>query len=131
MFTWAMATVVAHECCRPWIQVLTYGAAFAVTTSRLLARGRRSSDMWVGSALGIGIAEHVSRSLRSGAERFLQTPRALYSLRFEASPAPSVSELLSPAVRAKCFEKLGQPAKTFVISRHQLDFCLTLGASPR
>ena len=59
MFTWAMATVVAHEYSRPWIQVLTYGAAFAVTTSRLLARDHWSSDMWVGSALGIGIAEHV------------------------------------------------------------------------
>jgi membrane-associated phospholipid phosphatase len=59
MFTWAMATVVAHEYSKPWIQILTYGAAFAVTTSRFLARDHWSSDMWVGSALGIGIAEHV------------------------------------------------------------------------
>jgi PAP2 superfamily len=59
MFTWAMATVVAHEYSKPWIQILTYGAAFAVTTSRFLARDHWSSDMWVGSALGIGISEHV------------------------------------------------------------------------
>jgi membrane-associated phospholipid phosphatase len=45
MFTWAMATVVAHEYSKPWIPILTYGAAFAVTTSRLLARDHWSSDM--------------------------------------------------------------------------------------
>lgn len=56
MFTWAMATVVAHEYSKPWIQILTYGAAFAVTTSRFLARDHWASDMWAGSALGIGIA---------------------------------------------------------------------------
>jgi membrane-associated phospholipid phosphatase len=62
MFTWAMATVDAREYSKPWIQILTYGAAFVVTTRRLLARDHWSSDMWVGSALGIGIAEHVFHS---------------------------------------------------------------------
>jgi hypothetical protein len=59
MFTWAMATVVAHEYSKPWIQVLTYGAAFAVTASRFLARDHWASDMWAGSALGIGIAAYT------------------------------------------------------------------------
>jgi PAP2 superfamily protein len=59
MFTWAMATVVAHEYSKPWIQVLTYGAAFAVTASRFLARDHWASDMWVGTALGIGIGAHI------------------------------------------------------------------------
>lgn len=55
MFTWTMATVAAHEYSKPWIQVLAYGAAFAVTASRLLARDHWASDMWAGAALGIGI----------------------------------------------------------------------------
>jgi membrane-associated phospholipid phosphatase len=59
MFTWAMATVVAHEYSKPWIQVLTYGAAFAVTASRFLARDHWASDMWAGSALGVGIAAYT------------------------------------------------------------------------
>jgi hypothetical protein len=59
MFTWAMATVVAHEYSKPWIQVLTYGAAFAVTASPFLARDHWASDMWAGSALGVGIAAYT------------------------------------------------------------------------
>ena len=59
MFTWAMATVVAHEYSQPWVQVLAYTAAFAVTSSRFLARDHWASDMWLGSALGIGIGTHV------------------------------------------------------------------------
>ena len=38
MFTWAMATVVAHEYSQPWVRVLTYSAAFTVTLTRFLAR---------------------------------------------------------------------------------------------
>jgi hypothetical protein len=59
MFTWAMATVVAQEYPKPWVQVLTYTAAFTVTTTRYLARDHWASDMWVGSALGIAIGTHV------------------------------------------------------------------------
>jgi hypothetical protein len=59
MFTWAMATVAAQELPKPWIQVLTYTAAFTVTTTRYLARDHWASDMWVGTALGIAIGTHV------------------------------------------------------------------------
>ncbi len=59
MFTWSMATVLAHEYSQPWVRVLAYTAAFTVTTSRFLARDHWASDMWVGSALGIGIGTHV------------------------------------------------------------------------
>jgi PAP2 superfamily len=59
MFTWAMATVAAQEYPKPWIQVLTYTAAFTVTTTRYLARDHWASDMWVGTALGIAIGTHV------------------------------------------------------------------------
>lgn len=59
MFTWAMATVVAQEYPKPWVQVLNYTAAFTVTTTRLLARDHWASDMWVGAALGVAIGTHV------------------------------------------------------------------------
>ncbi len=59
MFTWAMATVVAQEYPKPWVQVLNYTAAFTVTTTRFLARDHWASDMWVGAALGVAIGTHV------------------------------------------------------------------------
>ncbi|HEY3974922.1 MAG TPA: phosphatase PAP2 family protein [Candidatus Sulfotelmatobacter sp.] len=59
MFTWAMATVVAQEYPKPWIQVLNYTAALTVTTTRFLARDHWASDMWVGAALGVAIGTHV------------------------------------------------------------------------
>jgi len=59
MFTWAMATVVAQEYPKPWVQVLNYTAAFTVTTTRFLARDHWASDMWLGAALGVAIGTHV------------------------------------------------------------------------
>jgi len=59
MFTFAMATVVSHEYPQKWVQVLAYSAASIVTVSRFMARDHWSSDMLVGSALGIGIGSHV------------------------------------------------------------------------
>jgi len=59
MFTFAMATVVSHEYSQKWVQVLAYSAATTVTVTRFLARDHWSSDMLVGTALGIGIGEHI------------------------------------------------------------------------
>jgi len=59
MFTFAMATVVSHEYPQKWVQVLAYLAASTVTVTRFMARDHWSSDMFVGSALGIGIGAHV------------------------------------------------------------------------
>jgi PAP2 superfamily len=59
MFTWAMASVLADEYPKPWARALSYGGAFAVTLTRFLARDHWASDMWVGSALGLGIAENT------------------------------------------------------------------------
>jgi len=39
--------------------VLAYSAASIVTVSRFMARDHWSSDMLVGSALGIGIGAHI------------------------------------------------------------------------
>jgi hypothetical protein len=59
MFTFAMATVVSHEYPQKWVQALAYSAATIITVSRFMARDHWSSDMLVGSALGIGIGAHV------------------------------------------------------------------------
>jgi hypothetical protein len=59
MFTYAMATVLSHEYSQKWVQVLAYSAASIVTVSRFMARDHWSSDMFIGSALGIGIGAHV------------------------------------------------------------------------
>ena len=59
MFTWTMATVLSHEYSQKWVQAAAYGSAFTVTLSRFLARDHWSSDMWVGTALGIGIGAYV------------------------------------------------------------------------
>ncbi len=59
MFTFAMATVVSHEYSQKWVQALAYSAATAVTVSRFMARDHWASDMFVGSALGIGIGAHI------------------------------------------------------------------------
>lgn len=57
MFTWAMASVLADEYPKPWARVLSYGAAFTVTFARFMARDHWASDMFVGTGLGIAIAE--------------------------------------------------------------------------
>ena len=59
MFTIAMASVVAHEYPKPWVEALAYGAAGAVMGGRLLGRDHWSSDVFVGSALGYFIGAHI------------------------------------------------------------------------
>ncbi len=62
MFTIAMASVVAHEYPKPWVEALAYGAAGAVMGGRLLGRDHWSSDVFVGSALGYFIGAHIFHS---------------------------------------------------------------------
>lgn len=59
MFTIAMATVVAHEYPKPWVEALAYGAAAAVMGGRLLGRDHWSSDIFVGSALGYLVGARI------------------------------------------------------------------------
>lgn len=59
MFAWSMATVAAEEYPKFWVRTLAYTGALAVTAGRLLGRDHWSSDMFVGTALGIGIGTHV------------------------------------------------------------------------
>jgi hypothetical protein len=62
MFTIAMASVVAHEYPKPWVEVLSYGAAGAVMGGRLLGRDHWSSDVFLGAALGYLIGSHIFHS---------------------------------------------------------------------
>ena len=62
MFTWGMATVLAREYPSPWVRTLAYGTALTVTASRFLARDHWSSDMFVGSVLGLAIGTHIFHS---------------------------------------------------------------------
>jgi hypothetical protein len=62
MFTWSMAAVLAHEYPKPWVQVLAYGAATAVSLSRFRARDHWASDTFIGGALGFAIGTHIFHS---------------------------------------------------------------------
>jgi hypothetical protein len=59
MFTWAMASVIAHEYPRPWVKVLAYGAALSVSATRFTGRNHFPSDIFVGSTLGYLIGTHI------------------------------------------------------------------------
>jgi membrane-associated phospholipid phosphatase len=59
MFTWGMASIVAHEYPRPWVKVLAYGAALSVSGARITGRNHFPSDVWVGSVLGYLIGTHI------------------------------------------------------------------------
>lgn len=62
MFTWTMASVVAHEYPKPWVQILAYGAATSLSVSRIMGRNHFASDVWVGTLLGYFIGSHIFHS---------------------------------------------------------------------
>jgi hypothetical protein len=62
MFTMAMASVVAHEYPKPWVEALAYGAGMTVMAGRYLGRDHWGSDILVGSALGYFIGSHIFHS---------------------------------------------------------------------
>ncbi len=59
MFTWTMASLVAHEYPRTWVKLLAYGAASSVSAGRFLGREHFASDIFVGSILGYLIGAHI------------------------------------------------------------------------
>jgi len=59
MFTWAMASVIAHEYPKTWVKILAYGAAVSLSGGRLVGRNHFPSDVWVGSILGYLIGTHI------------------------------------------------------------------------
>ena len=58
---WSAAGVVAHEYPGPLTDLLAYGAAAAVSASRVLGKEHFPSDVFVGSAMGWLIGEEVYR----------------------------------------------------------------------
>ncbi|MBV9572616.1 MAG: phosphatase PAP2 family protein [Acidobacteriales bacterium] len=61
-FTWAMASVIAHEYPHHWVQWLVYGTATAVTVTRFTGREHFPSDVVVGSVFGYAIGTHIFHS---------------------------------------------------------------------
>ncbi len=60
MFTWTVASTVAHEYHSPWLKLLLYGMATTVSTTRVTARQHFPSDVVVGSVFGYGIGTYVA-----------------------------------------------------------------------
>jgi len=59
LFTWSMASVIAHEYPRPWVKWLVYGTATAVSVTRFTGREHFPSDVVVGSVVGYLIGRHI------------------------------------------------------------------------
>jgi hypothetical protein len=62
MLSWTTASVIAHEYQGPLVQLLAYGAASAVSISRVTGRQHFPSDVVVGGALGWLIGRQVYKA---------------------------------------------------------------------
>jgi membrane-associated phospholipid phosphatase len=58
-FTWTLASVVAHEYPRPWVQALAYGTATTVSVTRVTGLRHFSADVAVGGVFGYFIGQHI------------------------------------------------------------------------
>ena len=61
-FTWTMASVLAHEYPKPWVQWLAYGTATAVSVTRVTGLKHFSADVEVGGVFGYLIGRQVFHS---------------------------------------------------------------------
>jgi membrane-associated phospholipid phosphatase len=59
LFTWSMASVIAHEYPRRWVKWLVYGTATVASVTRFTGREHFSSDMVVGGVIGYLIGRHI------------------------------------------------------------------------
>ena len=62
MFEFVMASTIAHEYPKPWVQALAYGSATVVAGARFTGRNHFPSDLLVGSVLGYLIGTHIFHS---------------------------------------------------------------------
>jgi membrane-associated phospholipid phosphatase len=62
LFTWTMASVIAHEYPRPWVKWLAYSTATAVSITRFTGREHFPADVAVGSVLGFLIGRHIFKA---------------------------------------------------------------------
>jgi membrane-associated phospholipid phosphatase len=58
---WSIAGVIAHEHPNPFVKLLSYGAATAISASRVTAKQHFPSDVLIGSALGYLAGYYVYR----------------------------------------------------------------------
>lgn len=83
MFTWTIASTVAHEYHSPWLKILMYGLATSVSTTRVTSREHFPSDVFVGSVLGYGIGayvahkDHPARHPMHSGNRVTRVPEAI------------------------------------------------------
>jgi membrane-associated phospholipid phosphatase len=59
MFSWTMAAVIAHEYPRPWVKILAYSTAAAVSVARYTGREHFVADAAVGSFIGYFVGRHI------------------------------------------------------------------------
>jgi membrane-associated phospholipid phosphatase len=59
---WSLASVIAHEYPGPFTELLAYGAASAISVSRVSGQKHFASDVLIGSALGWYMGRQVYRS---------------------------------------------------------------------
>ncbi|MCU1269503.1 MAG: hypothetical protein JWN74_797 [Acidobacteriaceae bacterium] len=59
--SWSIAGIVAHEYPSPFTKFLSYGAATAISASRITAKQHFPSDVLVGAAIGYLTSEYVYR----------------------------------------------------------------------
>jgi hypothetical protein len=59
---WSIASVIAHEYPGPLTTFLAYGAATAISASRITSKQHFASDVLIGSAIGWFVGQHVYRA---------------------------------------------------------------------
>ena len=57
--TWSMASVLAHEYPKPWVQFLAYGTATTVSITRVTGLKHFPADVVVGGIFGYLIGQHI------------------------------------------------------------------------
>ncbi|HST11066.1 MAG TPA: phosphatase PAP2 family protein [Terriglobales bacterium] len=60
--TWSMASVLAHEYPKPWVQFLAYGTATTVSVTRVTGLKHFPADVAVGGVFGYLIGQHIFHS---------------------------------------------------------------------
>jgi membrane-associated phospholipid phosphatase len=61
-FTWALASVVAHEYPKPWVRWLVYGGATTVSVTRVTGLRHFPSDVEVGGVFGYLIGQQIFKA---------------------------------------------------------------------
>jgi membrane-associated phospholipid phosphatase len=91
--TWSMASVLAHEYPKPWVEILAYGTATTVSVTRVTGLKHFPSDVVVGAVFGYFIGQHIFHAH----SRF---SHELHSLRFRDKDRETVLDGYSDNVNS-------------------------------